>query len=476
MRSFDSRDPPPRRERWRWLFTLSLSAVAASACDPEPPPDGGSASERAAGVTVRDSAGVRIVKNHAPRFPEGRFWTIDPEPEILLGGHEMAGGAFGDSAHLVWKVAGVAKLSDGRVAVLSGGLGKVFLFEPSGTFTKAMGGVGDGPGEFRGARRLRVLPGDTIVVWDEWFRPASYFDSAGRLLKQRFIDLGRMIEQVGGRADAESGMTPLMDGSFIVFARGEKFGESKGRPVTKPGEAVRRYVGYGLEFVRVDSDYETHSFGSWRRAEHLEVNITELEVRPLGARMPLAAVTFPITEGPRMVAGGIPPLIYIVGGEEGDIHQFSSRGELLRIIRLPPIEPVPVDEEEIKRSQDRFVETWVQAGAKESAVRRVLGPILKAASQRRHYSPVQKLALDREGYLWVLRGGRPPTWHVFDPEGRWLGVVTHPSEVDFPCTSTGTDYRCWIGKDDLLVVNENRGDLELSGVETIQGYRINGRD
>lgn len=61
-----------------------------------------------------------IVENHAPEHPAGSSWTIDPEPEIVLGWEETLAGGVNDQIQLVWDVVGVARIADGRVAVLSG--------------------------------------------------------------------------------------------------------------------------------------------------------------------------------------------------------------------------------------------------------------------------------------------------------------------------------------------------------------------
>lgn len=97
------------------LSTVFAIAITAAACDrPAVPGANGT------GYTVHDSAGVEIVVNHTPENAPGQFWTVDPDPEIVLGGEENPGGAANDSAQLIWDVVGIARLTDGRVAVLSG--------------------------------------------------------------------------------------------------------------------------------------------------------------------------------------------------------------------------------------------------------------------------------------------------------------------------------------------------------------------
>lgn len=69
----------------RWLAFAVASALSASACD-RPAPELGPTEPPTSGVTIRDSAGIRIVENHAPVWGPDDFWTVDPEPELVLGG------------------------------------------------------------------------------------------------------------------------------------------------------------------------------------------------------------------------------------------------------------------------------------------------------------------------------------------------------------------------------------------------------
>ena len=112
-----------------------------------------------AGFAIRDSAGIEIVENHSPEHPLERFWRMEMEPEIVLGlGGSDRSLPAGDSAHLIWRVSGLARLEDGRVAVLSRGNRQLYLFEPTGELSRVMGRDGRGPGEFGSPAELQYLP------------------------------------------------------------------------------------------------------------------------------------------------------------------------------------------------------------------------------------------------------------------------------------------------------------------------------
>lgn len=247
----------PARLALAVLFAV-LTGVGPSGCDPSPP--GGNqegADGAAAGFTVRDSGDIEIIENHAPEYPLGQFWTIDPEPEIVLGGGGARPGedpaAAQDPAQLIWEVAGIARLQDGRVAVLSQGNHQLYLFEPSGELSRVIGGRGEGPGEFVRPQLLQYLAPDTLAVWDYWFTATSYFDTGGELIRERSFDIQEMMDQAP--ANVESRFYPLPDGSFVVMARGT--------PPTsepRPGSVVREPAKH---YMRVGSSYSAQSLGHW---------------------------------------------------------------------------------------------------------------------------------------------------------------------------------------------------------------------
>ena len=382
-------------------------------------------------MTIRDSAGIRIVENHAPVWDSADSWTLDPEPEFVLGGQ----GTPGDSTHLVWNIFGAVPLSDGRVAMLAPlGDRKVLVFEPSGRQSAAFGRRGRGPGEFQYPMRIQVLPGDTISVWDQMFGPVYYFGPSGSLLGERRIDLGAVIAatRTSSQRPGESVHRPLPDGSFLI-----EVARTDWRPPTESGVIYRRPTGY----VRIDSTYSAYSFGWWEGRERL----TSQGLTDPG-QVPFAA-------GSMTAAGGDPLAVHMTNGDRYEVHQFSKTGVLQRILRRT-VDPVPVSDEELQ-------------GWKESA-----GSVNRrwdwrrwdrAMSElpRRHHPAISDLRVDSEGYLWVRRLNRERgwgEWSVFNVEGRWLGTLVVPMLGVY-----------WIGEDFIL-----GGHINVeTGVQTVERYRLN---
>ena len=418
-----------------------LAAIVMGACDPGRQ----SGNSGARGFTVRDSGDVEIVENHAPERPAGRFWTIDPEPEFVLGGNTAPRGEAGDSSHLIWVVTGLARLADGRVAVLSAGNDQLLVFEPSGVLSRTIGRRGRGPGEFERAGRLQYLPPDTLVVWQTWMGAASYFDTTGVLLKSRPIDLGRIMEQRTG-ANAESWMYPLPDGSFMLQAY-----RSDPNFTHAPGEVLRYPP---IEFFRFDQTYAARSFGVWEGSQSWH----SPSVPGSGAFPTFAA-------GTQFAAGDRSPWVYISDGDRNEIRQHSLDGTLVRIIRRTT-GPVRVTEK-AHRAWQQYWEQSLRAGGMDGSS----GSLFNDMPKPDYYPAVGPLVVDTEGNLWVREWsdretGLPDQWSVFDADGRWLGVV--PGRPDlFLCNRLVSLGMCRLGKDYFLTVSQDE-----DGVERVEGYRI----
>ena len=428
-------------------LALAMAAVVMGCVEPQADSN---LADPAAAFTARDSGDIEIVENHAPEHPLGQFWTIDAEPEVVLGGDEWEAAnpsQAGDSAQLIWQVSGLARLQDGRVAVLSSGNQRLFLFEPSGELSATIGRKGEGPGEFIRPGHLQYLPPDTLVVWDYWFAPTSYFDSNGTLLKERSIDLGEMMARVPG-SNAESRATPLADGSFVLTTS----------PAPNSDPEPGSYFRFPTELVLVDTTYAPHPLGSWDGWE-MWVSRTNIE-----------RGVFPTFLFDSYVAtGGNPPSIYISSGDKDEIHQFSGDGTLLRIVRRTTGR-LPFNE--------RGHELWLAAfearirelfGDLEAELGMSWGELTDGMPIREWYPAAAGLLVDAEGFLWVREWsasgrGMPDQWSVFSPNGRWLGIVRGLPDLFLCHPLMGP---CWVDRDFLLAVRR-----DALGVERVEGYRI----
>ena len=429
------------------LVAAALASGGSAGCErPSPGADAGSAP----GFTVHDSAGIEIVENHAPEQPPGQFWTIDPEPEIVLGGVGARPGedpaAAEEEAQLIWEVVGIARLEDGRVAVLSQGNDQLYLFEPSGELSATIGRRGEGPGEFTQPEALHYLAPDTLVVWDYWYTATSYFDTGGELLQERAFNIQELMDQVPGAND-DSGFHPLPDRSFVVV-------DAPPPDEPRPGSLVREPPAH---YMRVDSTYSVRSLGHWEGWEQWHPE----EGGQFGSFPTLMLST-------SFAVGGDPPFIYLANGDRDEIHQFSLDGDLVRIIRRT-VAPVPVTPE-AHRAWQEYLSSWFQLWEAEPSPGLTWEEFFAAIPRRDFYPPVAGLFVDTEGFLWVREwsdeavGGIPDQWSIFGPDGRWLGVVRALPD-NFACRWHMVP--CWVDRDFLLMIR-----MDDLGVERVEGYRI----
>ena len=409
--------------------TFAVLAIAcAAACDR---PD---AQREGPDVTERDSAGIRIVENHAPVWDAADFWTVDPDPDFVVGGF----GAAQDSvSHLVWNIVGAVTLSDGKVAMLAPtNDAKVLVFDAGGTLYASFGRDGRGPGELSYPMHLRVLEGDTIVAWDYMFGPVNRYDASGNLLKAQHIDLGAVVAatRTNNLSPGESMYLPLPDGSFLLEVR-----RSDGPRPTESGGLHRTPTGY----VRVDSAYSAHSFGWWEGEERLLV------------RDPAVPSALPFATQSMAVGGGSPLSIYVTNGDRYEVHQFSETGALKRVFRRA-VNPVAIADPELEDWKDTMI-----PGNADRDWRRWDRAV--AQLPRRYHPAIRNFWVDTIGYLWIQDNWDwefgTSEWSVFNTEGRWLGTLTVPTTMGI----------YWIGEDHILGGQVDFG----TGLQTVERYRLN---
>jgi hypothetical protein len=125
-------------------------------------------------VVVRDSSGIAVVDVPNLMAVDSVAWRVD------LGNSTTIGVTDGEDAYLFAAIAGVARLSDGRIAVGDRGTDEVRFFDSTGSFLHAIGGRGDGPGEFRSIAILKRLASDSIVVVDRGGGRVTILDPEGQ--------------------------------------------------------------------------------------------------------------------------------------------------------------------------------------------------------------------------------------------------------------------------------------------------------
>jgi hypothetical protein len=190
--------PSRNRSAARVASAASLLCSLLAGCGGDAPAPAGEDSWDA-GVRAQGPGGVGGAEGATPG---GAGWNVSPGPLLRIGETE------GEAPYLFERVAAVALLPGGGVAVADHGSREVRIYDASGRFLRGMGGPGQGPGELEHVDALLLLPPDTLAVYD---------GGQGRL--SRFLTDGTLLSTVAFRADdgwPERLVGRFSDGSWAV--------------------------------------------------------------------------------------------------------------------------------------------------------------------------------------------------------------------------------------------------------------------
>lgn len=347
---------------------------------------------------IRDSAGVALVTNPADGlWRDDDRWRVTEELRI--------GESAGDPSYQFGQIAGIGVVSDGRIFVLDQQAQNVRIFSGKGTHLGTVGGPGSGPGQLAlGAGPLLVTRGDTLLVPDLQNRRVSRFSPDGSFA-----------------------------GSFVLDVREGLPARWEDRPSGRIAEQVRPLDLPDLPADSMDSILEREPDGS--------VRDTLFRMRSGG--------TFSL-------AGGAPEFHFFVAepvwalyGETGllfgvndgyRIEVYSAPGRLDRVLEMPFERPA-VTEKDREVFLKALEQIWKDAGVPASALENLVAgvdfaPTFPAYLQFlagpagtiwvQHLKAPSRLTEEERENFNPLLGLGAPEWDIFDPEGRYLGIVTMP--------------------------------------------------
>lgn len=379
-------------------------------------------------VVVRDSAGITIVENSSPGWEAGHRWRLSGEPSLTIGAVDGD-----DPAYQFSMIAGITRLSDGRIAVLDYASRNLRYFDAEGKHALTVGRAGQGPGEFRSPQGLLRINGDTIVV-DDPARPRRrlFFGADGAFIREEAFDFER-FRAMGPWAECQS---PLLSDGSVLQCKPEDPGG--GRVSPGPGH-LRRFK----RLVRV-----TWSLDSIAPLG-LDGGIEQWGIR-VGDRMQFLIHPF---HARSVAAAGRDPLrIALVTNPEYSIEIWRPNGELEQIIRRLPILRSPTEAE---RS---YVRENAAAWAGDIASRAIA-----EISEPEFVPAAISMLFDKSGNLWVARHQVDWTqqrdWDIFDSQGHYLGGFTFPE--NFMPQEIGEDY----------VLGAVRSDLDVPFVQVWGLYK-----
>lgn len=404
-----------------------LAAGILAGCEAAPPQD-----HEPPPLHVRDSAGIEIVENEGPLWPEGQGWRIGEEPLLHIGA-----GAEGDPELQFARIAGVHRLSDGGVAVTDSWTPAVSFFDASGDLVGRFAQVGSGPGELPGGPGGRgggfvasfSCGADTVYVVLQQ-QVAAYAPPARHLRTFSLEPWGRIRGCTGHRILAQRGSTPWRDEPGVYVDSVEVVAHDlDGARVavldTLPGD--ERIYSRG---PHEGTGYARRAFG------------TALSVHGRGGHL----------------ATGF--------GDRYQIELRADDGRVVRIIRVPG-RVRPVQGPDLDRFRD-FVFNPFRGNPQERAN---LEAQLDDA-RGRNVPAFAELHLDRAGNVWARdydhldavwfydrsalgpgfeapRLDGPRRWAVFQPDGRFLGEVAMP--MGFDVHEIGEDWVLGVWRDEMEI-------------------------
>lgn len=365
-------------------------------------------------VVVRDSAGIQIVENTgAGAWDEGDGWRLSEQPTLRIGQAE------GAENYQFVRIASVLRRPDGVIAVADAGQHLIRFYDRAGTFIRAVGGKGEGPGEFQHmASNVQVL-GDSLMTYDLQLQRFSFFAGDGTL--------AGTMPFAWKSPGFPRPLRRLSDGSVFV---------SLG-PVYSPGQVKDGLSRDPVSFLRATVegrllDTVATLPGSEQFVEADEGSGSITVVGRLFGRYPVAAVS------DSQVALG--------SNEAYEVGVYSPAGALRRLIRRRQ-DPRPVTDGDwdalVRQQLEDLDGGW----------RTEVEGMYRKMPRPREMPFYTEALFDEAGNLW-LEDFRAPSdtvtrWTVFEPGGRMLGGVAVPE--GFRPTHIGRDFVLGVEKDDMDV-------------------------
>jgi len=390
--------------RARALLTALAGLGSAVGC-------GDSSTARSGTAPARDSAGIAIVENQTPVWPEGSGWTVSPNPTLEMGVAE------GDPDQEFYQIAGVTRLSDGTVVVANAGTQQLRYYAADGSLRHTVGRKGGGPGEFGMLLTMLGVPGDSVLTFDAMNRRLSLFDATGRHVRDF------------GRTDAANPVPLLVlgrldDGTYAAQQPNMRIGPAM---LQRPAGPARDSV-YVLHLDPAGAPADT--FGLFP-GQRVDVQMIEFG----GRTMPMP-IMLPFSPAASVAAGG--DRVYVGVSDTYEIGVYSLTGQLRSLIRKPH-EPRALTEAEIEGHRARLTE--VMEGQANPLMTQFQDAYAKVPYPET-MPAFGELLVDRAGNLWAAdvtaleRDAR--RWNVFDRDGVWLGSVTTPPGLNV--REIGADY------------------------------------
>jgi hypothetical protein len=383
--------------------------------------------------TVTDSAGVAIIENPATGlWNSSSQWSL--EEELRIGSLE------GDLEYQFGQIGLIAVDSRDRIFVLDMQARDVRVFSPDGMYEQTIGQPGSGPGEL-GAQvgALFMGPGDTLLVPDLANQRVNRYAPNGTSLGSFPLRL-------------EEGL-PMS----IVATRTGVVAEQV-RPLSLPEQPALDSMDFIVTLATDGSVLDT------------------LMRFPPGAGIDLSN-----ERGPQRTLFAAEPVwtlsddmnLFFGITNEYRISVFDPEGNLRRIV-TKPVEPPPVTERD-KEMMWEVIEQQVRDAVPPEAFMEFMQRARQSIGFAEYFPAFVSMSIGPNGSIWVQHL-RPPAevteeeletydmtqdigsrdWDVFDPDGRYMGVVTMPDRFTPRAFVDDRVYGVWRDELDVQYVARMR--------------------
>jgi hypothetical protein len=346
-------------------------------------------------------------------------WSISADPVLQVGVVE------GPPEYMFSSIRDIRPLADGRIVVADREEATLRVYDERGTFLRAIGSQGEGPGEFRGISGISVRSPDTIQVWDASLARMTVVRADGSVVGTERFDPGQPGGPGGGVIDGFAGV--FRDGDVVLSWT-----------IAGPGEG---------EDVLPDRTV----FGRFSPAGSLRHLLGEGEGLHRFRRQP-----DPFSPFPHAVV--VADSVYFTNGVDGRIAVLDpDRGGVVRTLEVP-VRPEPAER------AWRALREVLREDGRESVLERMPPP------QLQHTPALAGMLADGADRIWVkvydptsdsVYLDRPPgpggEWWVLSPEGRHVASVAMPDHVT----------PVWIEGDRLLAIARGPFDVERAVIHTI---------
>ena len=361
-------------------------------------------------IVQGDSAGIEIIEALRPLWSDSSHWTIDLEPLVDL---TLSGSG---PYHEFFRVRGLQQRQDGSLVLADRASRQIRHYSHEGEFLGALGGPGQGPGEFRSLERV-VTVADTVFA----------LDSDGRVtVVSPDMELIRTFDLPYHIVDFHS----LRDGTFL--------GEYSMDP--GPVEIANRMIRPPVALVRFDAEgIGIDSIAERPGREYYSFAFEEYS----GSRPPLFGRRWGVATLGRQVFYGSSDLV--------EVEELDVAGDIARILRVPGY-GLALTSAEVAAEREAYLNVDLPAGVTLHPLTRQSIEALPTPATRPAF--VQML-VDPAGAVWLqlYRGqsemDRPPEWLVLASDGTWLGTINVPDR--FSVTDITMDAVLGVWRDDLDV-------------------------